>query len=972
MNANTTVPNTQHFAGTTSSIRERMYVMVLSVISALLLLTAHGINDVATFETDSFTLAVGADGRTDCFIDRRSGVDYYDGEPGAPFAVIRTGAGTFPSTSAAYAGGQLTLGFDGVDGRVVFRVAQASKRLEFEVVSFDCDSADVLVFATIPLTLKGSLEEPFGVSPLALNLNTNCEQIPGLCPGLNGFIAYKRFGFVGARGAIVAAPMNELRDALKEAARVSDIAHSPLGGPWALDAPVNQGSYLIAVDEPVTEDNVGKWIDAARCAGATQIDLHGGHAFRWGDFEVNKDVYPRGRDSLRAVVDAIHDAGFAAGLHSYAFFIAKDTPWVTPVPDSRLAADAAFTLAGDVDEYDAAITVVESTEAMSAVTGFQTRNSATLRLGDELIIFTGVEKEPPFAFTGCVRGAYGTHAESHPQGSKAEHLKECFGLFVPQEDSSLFPEVAQRTADLYNACGFDMLYLDALDGADILAGHENAWHYSAMFVDRLVRHLQRPAVMEMSTFSHHLWYARSRMQAWDCPARGAKDFVDCHVLHNMQWKAAFLPTHLGWWGCFGWNGVQPERTLPDDMEYVCAKALATDSSLSYIVGFSPKYLERGDGQRLAAIARRYEELRRTGAAPDSIKARLAAPGQDFTLDMTDDGRWQFRPVAYSKHSITVGDGSERLAFTNPYSAQSLQLRIEAPLSAEAYDSPDSKVLADWNNIDEFGQAETQTGVTASLEQTQESGNKNESMAALSAQNTHVESDRAWAAFRKDFAVPLDLQNMGLGLWVVGDGEGEVLNVQLRSPVHLGGGIADHYIHVDFTGRRYFQLVEPESEALGDYEWAHTRRRSDMLGNPTGITAFAYPMYHIWVNYSQIASLTVGVNNVPAGKPVRMGIGPIKALPLSTKKLVNPSVTLGEHTLVFPVELDSGSYLELLAPDNCRVYDAHGECIGDVLPIGQIPVIGTGKNVAEFDCASPTGGSARAKLTVMMYGEPLCP
>jgi len=69
----------------------------------------------------------------------------------------------------------------------------------------------------------------------------------------------------------------------------------------------------------------------------------------------------------------------------------------------------------------------------------------------------------------------------HPRGgtcpgAKVHHLKECFGLFVPDGDSTMFTEVAKSTAKIYNECGFDMIYLDALDGSDILAGGEHAWH----------------------------------------------------------------------------------------------------------------------------------------------------------------------------------------------------------------------------------------------------------------------------------------------------------------------------------------------------------------------------------------------------------------------------------------------------------------------------------------------------------------
>jgi hypothetical protein len=209
----------------------------------------------------------------------------------------------------------------------------------------------------------------------------------------------------------------------------------------------------------------------------------------------------------------------------------------------------------------------------------------------------------------------------------------------------------------------------------------------------------------------------------------------------------------------------------------------------------------------------------------------------------------------------------------------------------------------------------------------------------------------------------------LGLWVQGDGQGEVLNVQVRSPQHLGGGLADHYIQVDFTGWRYIALLEPESEGLSRYEWAHTRRKCDWAGNPAEISGVAYPMYHVWVDYGQIASLTLGINNVPPGKSVKVGIGTIKAIPLCKRKLVNPSVTIGEDSLTFPVELQSGSYLEYLGPDNCRVYDARGERISDVVPTGQTPLLEHGENLCAFGQA---GEPVPARATVITYGEPLNP
>jgi hypothetical protein len=70
-----------------------------------------------------------------------------------------------------------------------------------------------------------------------------------------------------------------------------------------------------------------------------------------------------------------------------------------------------------------------------------------------------------------------------------------------------------------------------------------------------------------------------------------------------------------------------------------------------------------------------------------------------------------------------------------------------------------------------------------------------------------------------------------------------------------------------------------------------------------------------------------------------------------------------------VELQSGSYLEYLGPDNCRVYDARGERISDVVPTGQTPLLEHGENLCAFGQA---GEPVPARATVITYGEPLNP
>ena len=61
----------------------------------------------------------------------------------------------------------------------------------------------------------------------------------------------------------------------------------------------------------------------------------------------------------------------------------------------------------------------------------------------------------------------------------------------------------------------------------------------------------------------------------------------------------------------------------------------------------------------------------------------------------------------------------------------------------------------------------------------------------------------------------------MGVWIHGDGKGELLNLQLNGPDHLDC-VCDHYITVDFEGWRYCELVEPETDRFEAHSWPYNR------------------------------------------------------------------------------------------------------------------------------------------------------
>lgn len=909
-----------------------------------------------SFENEYTRYVIGADATNLGFIDRRTGADYCVKAPRSSFARIKRAGQEVNASWASCADGRITVRFGESGVSAVIGVTTKPHHFVLEVLSVTGEQVEELTFVDLSLAARGTPEDPFAGCALALNLQTNVPELPRANSRLRA-ICYPRFGFSGAKVALIGCPQDELRRVMQEVVRAAgDLPHSSIGGPWALDAPVNRGSYLFNFGG-LSEQTVDDWIRLAQGLGINQIDFHGGKSFRFGDCELNLETYPRGLASLRAVTDRFHAAGILAGLHTYAFFIDKRCPWVTPVPDLRLAKDATFTLSEPLTPEATAVPVVEPTQDMSTTTGFFVRNSVTLQIDDELITYSDIFREPPYAFTGCQRGACGTHVAPHARGAQVHHLRECFGLFVPDGDSTLFAEVAARTAETFNEGGFDMMYLDALDGDDVVAGRENRWHYGSKFVFEIWKRLNKPALMEMSTFHHHLWFVRSRLGAWDHPRRGYKKFIDIHCEANEDCRRMFLPGHLGWWAFHTWSGPQADPTFVDDIEYLCGKALATDTGLS-VMRIDPYNVSHLPAlPRLAAVMKQYEDLRHANYFPESIKAKLRVPGDEFTLIQNTKGEWQFRPIQYARHRVEGINGWSNLWRTrNRFGRQPLQLRIEALMSAGPYDAPGNVMLTDFDDPTAFPVRSAQAGVTAELLPSSAQVKGGPISGCYTASSALSKREGAWAQIGRRFSPLLYLsQQQAIGVWVYGDGQGEVLNFQVKGPEHTSFGIGDHYVVVDFTGWRYFELVEPEGERCDSYSWPYSG---------------AYSIYRESVNYSQVETLSLWYNNLPPHKTVTCYLSPIKALPLVKGRLRNPAVTIGGRTIVFPVEMESGCYLEFRSTSDCNLYGPKGELIQEVASEGEAPILEAGENEIGFTCEVSLDVNARVFVTVISQGEPL--
>jgi hypothetical protein len=940
-----------------------------------------------------FKYKIAGNGRNLCFIDNATGVDYLNTAKPSYCAYTTIDGKEFPVSSVSLKGNLIKLVFSDTGVKADILVTKAKNSVILEVVDVK-GAPQSLTFINVPLTLDGLPDEPFAACVLSLNLYTHVRELPALQSNLWA-TCYQRFRMKGSKIALIGVPMKNILPAIREVMKnAEEIPHSTAGGAWAQLSKEGHGSYLTNYGS-LNEGTIDEWIEMCASVGFNQIDNHGGRQdfFKFGSFELNPEKWPDRWNHFKRINKRLHDAGISSIFHTYAFFIDKSSRYVTPIPSEDLGYFNSYTVTAPIGPEDDEIAVKEPTNNVSATTGWNFPNSNTLRIGHELIEFSGVTNSPPFKFTGCKRAVNGTKASAYKVGEIAYHLKEQFNRFVPGPETGLFNEIAHHTAEIVNECNFDGIYLDAIDGSDILAGQENYWYYSSKFLFEIAKYLKPPVGMEMSSMVHHWWHYRSRWQAWDRPVRGYKRFIDIHSAsiksdeyEHGYWRGnttqinklaplenggLLLPLHLGWWGHQNWDPPQMEPTFSDDIEYLGCKMIGNNAGLSIIGDNDKKTMDKNPSfSRWNAIIKQYEELRQKNYFGEDVKKLLRQPGKEFTLFKEENGSWNFKPVAFQKHKVAgINHPSARWTVNNEFGSQPVRLRIEPLLAVKSYNDRGNVVLADFSGYETFSNKGKADGVSGDIISSIEKEGRSEVGAIFSAFSSGASPrEGSWISLEKNFEPWLNLSNnKALGVWIKGDGNGELLNIRLESPEQFSAGArGDHFVKIDFTGWKYFELVEIESTEFSNYIWPSLEISPNSLVDDF----FVYKSYMLNIQFQRVDKLQLWYNNLPAGKKVSTILGPIKALPVVLNTITNPSIMIGGEKITFPVRMDSGMYLEFRPATDCKLYGPKGELLGEIVPEGAVPDLANGDNEVSFSCNGPKGIETRVQVTLISEGTPL--
>ena len=417
------------------------------------------------------------------------------------------------------------------------------------------------------------------VQILEANTRRQLPLLPPLDLGLTGPML---------RAVLWAGPWDAAKDALRKSELAFDLPRPQIDGLRAKDSPIMRTGYF---------DGAGSWganwsataISLARSSGLPYVMLR-----RWenssGHFEINREVFPGGDDSLRDAVAELHAAGLRVCLHFLGSLVDYTDSYVTPIPHPDLAIDAELELA---EAIGPSATFVQTRGAPTTVPWMQTywdaplssgiTNGATsyqfdtrhARIGDEIVAYSAANAS---GLLGVTRGALGTAAGAHEAGAQVRHMVQMYTRLVPRPGSSLATAMAARLAYVYNYVRADMVYID---GAEGLAALEEPRRHElgalqvpiSLFVDDFYKQVNRDILVESSSIVPYTWWHNARANTGDYANLNPKAYLDVQKVRqcDVHWRNLMNP-EVGWWGLDA-GGVSYDATTPDEIEYMASSSV---------------------------------------------------------------------------------------------------------------------------------------------------------------------------------------------------------------------------------------------------------------------------------------------------------------------------------------------------------------------------------------------------------------
>ncbi len=754
---------------------------------------------------------------------------------------------------------------------VEVKVDAYSSYFTFEVLPDVPSSLQTFTFVDFKFNYNYSSSNSLVAAGVAMSLQTDPVNFPsGESRELLGR-CYSRIGMAGSKLGVTICRKDSLQEILKNIyASIPEFAvpMSPYGGPYATESDYNKGTRLIV--RGLAPDKVQEYIDFCQEWDISQLDfILGNNTFKQGQFSFPSTG--SGVQFKKLITEPLQKAGIISLMHTYSFYISYDSTDILSNPkwQQQLEFRNTSTIAHPISSTTTRIDIRGDKSVLKKDQSFWSLCSPFILIDNEIIKYKIGEN----GYVSCKRGQCGTIATAHKAGSKVRIIGGRISYIAPQPGSDLFYEIAHRTAKAYNEAGFKGFYFDAFAGLSIHlenAGlQEYLWYYGAAFINEVLKYCIEPPVVEYSTLYPTLWAARGRGGAWDTPRCGYKQWVDMHTLANADLiKRLYVPT-LGWYNFYPVdqslpNGYATKYMFSDDVDYLGVKSIAFDQSMVY------NDFTESDVNSIPALRRNlihymdYNRLYKSNYFSQKVKTLLKHGKHEYRL-LQKDGEWGFQEVEYNS-ALLRDIKTSQLTGYNPFKKQKPFIRLENLFSAA---SNPSKLLMAFD----------------------------------------VDRSLASQCCSAVFQTPINISNqLALQVSIKGNGLSSKGAICIRLRASNTNGFADYIVRTNFNGWRDVVITEMDNGNYPDLRFS-------------GLDEEKYKTFRHPVNFSSINSVSVFMTDGCDGVRLKE----IVALPRVPNALINPSVKIGNATIIFGDKLDSGEYVEyIVGDDTATIFNSIGE------------------------------------------------
>ncbi len=432
---------------------------------------------------------------------------------------------------------------------------------------------------------------------------------------------------VGSKITLFGCPAANALDRIEQIELAEGLPHPEFDGVWSRKKNDLGRSYLIA---DFSEKTIDELLEYAKRGNFLSL-YHGSPFKSWGHYSLNPRFFPNGQAGMKECVRKAKKEGILIGVHTLSNFINTNDPYITPVPDSRLAKTGSSVLTSEIN--------ADQTEIAVGSPEYFKNNKNWLRttiVGTELIRYGNVSEKAPWKLMNCQRGAFGTKASAHAKGQAiAKLMDHPYKVFFPNYEMQ--HEIAVRLAELFNRTGIGHFAFD---------GHEGAWASGQgdfaleVFAKTLYDHLDHPVHNGTSNSQPFYWHINTLCN-WGEPWYGGfrSSMAEYRINNQAMLERNFMPKMLGWFL------MTPTTTLAD-IEWLMARSAGYNSGFALSTSLKSLRANPGTGEYLDTI-RQWEILRMADAFSDSQRQRMRNTENEFHLHKVSDQEFMLHQYVVS-------------------------------------------------------------------------------------------------------------------------------------------------------------------------------------------------------------------------------------------------------------------------------------------------------------------------------------